>query len=162
VKLTYRKIHLIHSARPYVRGKSVIDIGCGDGLITASLGIDCKICGVDLGAEKLMNRYPGIRFGNFDATQNTLETDAEVALLFDVLEHLEIDARHNLLKALGRHCKTIIVNIPVEVNYEQIVEENVAPIDVWLGLLTLKFELIKMEKWKAREKEEYNFMVFQR
>lgn len=76
-----------HFARLVPRGASVLDVGCGDGLISALLQSrrpDVRVCGVDV----LVRKHTHIPIQMFDGHHLPFDDSAfDVVLLSDVLHH---------------------------------------------------------------------------
>jgi ubiquinone/menaquinone biosynthesis C-methylase UbiE len=98
-------------------GRSLIDVGCGDGAYTADLarrGNPSEIVGIDpspRAVEVAARRHPGLRFEVGAAAW--LEVSAEcfdVAVARGVLHHADDPAR--LLRAIGRVAETVVVIEP--------------------------------------------------
>jgi 2-polyprenyl-3-methyl-5-hydroxy-6-metoxy-1,4-benzoquinol methylase len=78
-------------ARPRLRGRRVVELGCGSGYGTASLaGAADLLVGVDRVAPDPASRVPGARYLRADLHHLSLrEQSFDAALSFQVIEHLE-------------------------------------------------------------------------
>jgi len=98
-------------------GRSLIDVGCGDGTYTADLarrGSPSAVIGIDpspRAVEAAGRRHPGLRFEVGDAAWLEATPDRfDVAVARGVLHHADDPAR--LVRAIGRVAGTLVVIEP--------------------------------------------------
>jgi SAM-dependent methyltransferase len=98
-------------------GRSLIDVGCGDGTYTAELarrGTPSVVIGIDpspRAVEAAGRRHPGLRFEVGDAAWLEATPDRfDVAVARGVLHHADDPAR--LVRAIGRVAGTLVVIEP--------------------------------------------------
>ena len=100
----------LHTAAATVRGKRVLDIGCGTGFWTefyASLG--AHYTGLDIAqvsVDQLATRYPDQRFARADVSDGVPGGPFDIVNVFDVLYHVTDEARW---QAALRHLAAAIV-----------------------------------------------------
>jgi len=80
-----------------VRGRSVLDVGCGTGFFTAYyLAHGAQVTGIDIAPtsiERLSKRHPEARFVLADVGETAIAERYDVVNAFDVLYHITDDAR---------------------------------------------------------------------
>jgi len=92
----------------------VLDVGCGNGFLTADLAKHCKyIIGIDISAGniKLAKINSGIEFICGDATTYLFNRTFDAIVLSNVLEH--INHRKIFLKRLAQHTDRFLIRVPM-------------------------------------------------
>lgn len=128
---------------PLIHKKSVIDVGCGNRLLTTCMSVYAQVKGIDIDDDICSYTYPH----TFD-----------VVTCFDVLEHVEDLNKAKLnIYDLCRYGGLIIVNQPEQCDKSQ-------PIDNQVELKDLEDlgKLIYLEHYQVGVNESYNFMVFRK
>jgi ubiquinone biosynthesis O-methyltransferase len=104
------------SARPYARGRSVLDVGCGAGFGANLLAeVAAQVTGIDYSAEAIdyaRSHYSrqNISFMVMDAQHLEFNTDFDLAVCFEVLEHVR-EPEHilrGIRSVLKRNSKVVI------------------------------------------------------
>lgn len=103
-----------------MRGKRFIEIGCGQGLLAASIAkeFDVKMDGIDLNMDALVLASQSSTFNNlyfYDILEQnlTLKHRYDACVLFDVIEHINNETA--FLEAVCFHLNThgfVLVNVP--------------------------------------------------
>lgn len=97
-----------------VQGKRVADLGCGDGYGSELLSWVCpEVIGVDVSEEALGHArecYSGPEFRQGDLTQPAGVPDADVAVCFEVLEHLHDGPA--LLRSVSSRVPRLLLSFP--------------------------------------------------
>ena len=108
-------------ARAGVTPASTLDVGCGDGALLSELyrrGFGGRLAGVEISAAaaalaaqrpgiESVERYDGIRLPAPDGVY-------DLGILSHVLEHVDDPA--TLLSEVGRACRAVLVEVPLEAN----------------------------------------------
>jgi len=95
---------------------SIIDLGCGNGGLIAEFlkrGIDGSFAGADISESAIRyarENVPGVNFFCLDLINNGLDENYDIAVLSEVLEHLENDSL--ILEKLAPRVKYVIVSVP--------------------------------------------------
>jgi ubiquinone/menaquinone biosynthesis C-methylase UbiE len=101
-KIKGRKILKIIRSKTDLRGKTILDVGCGYGGIIAAFLEDkknknSKIIGLDINKELTSfckKKFPKQKFITADATNIPLKTESvDIAILADVIEHVDNPAK---------------------------------------------------------------------
>jgi len=92
-----------------LKGKSVLDVGCGAGLYTAimrqeSVGAYTGVDITDAYFQELQTRFPGYAFIRKDVTADALEGAYDVILFMDVIEHIVNDEKCNFAFENFKRC----------------------------------------------------------
>lgn len=103
----------------------VLDIGCGDGVLTADMASKASwVDGIDSNPDRIKkakkyNMRVNTRYSVGDATSNRFVLIAyphrriyDVITMSNVLEHIETTKRIELLQYLGRNSKKILIRVP--------------------------------------------------
>ncbi|NPV90659.1 MAG: methyltransferase domain-containing protein [Firmicutes bacterium] len=111
--LTYQK-HVLHDILAVLPNnvQSILDVGCGDGLITNALPAAIKVVGLDLSEEALKRVNRETVLGN---VTNIPFPDAAFDLVManDILEHLTLQERIKGLAEIARVArKYVIITVP--------------------------------------------------
>jgi SAM-dependent methyltransferase len=91
-----------------VRGKSVLDVGCGLGDLLHHVrrrGLDCDYVGVDLSSEMIARcraRFPGVRFESVDILQTDLGRRFDYVVSFGIHSNVRLEDGAALLAAVTR------------------------------------------------------------
>ncbi len=90
-----------------VRGREVLDVGCGSGFFTAwYLSRGARVTGLDItstAVERLRVRHPDARFFQADVSEVALDRSYDLVNAFDVLYHIVEEARwERALRTLAR------------------------------------------------------------
>jgi len=143
-KVSARILKIINFIPNYIAGRTVLDVGCGNQLITTCMKVFAKsVKGIDI-----------------DDDIYTYKSDVQydVVTCFDVFEHL-----HNVpaaIEQVKKFCKPggfILVNQP-ELQHPTQPIDNIVPIEALFGL----GKLVYLEHYVFSQLiERYNFMVFQ-
>lgn len=161
VKISYRKVHLIELIKPYVENRKVYDIGCGDGLIAASLAFFCNMVAFDLDTEKAARRFKGLKFVDFNmVTDHSVPIGADFVLCLDVLEHIPEENESTVLARLAQMGDNVIINLPEQSTGDQIIEREIELTTLIRHFKPHKLRLRKLLHWRVSDEERYNFMVF--
>ena len=103
---------------PNVRGKSILDIGCGDGIIgtVSSADVDYKGLDINAGIYGVVDR-PDVKYiPDFSELLSAVEANVvDASLLIDVLEHT-YDFTDLFEKALANTRNFVFVTLPNEEN----------------------------------------------
>jgi len=102
----------------YLRPKSILDVGCGDGRLLGILDTieTRKRVGVDLSKRSVMFAkafYPEVEFYNKDA--NEIEQEFDVVVAMEVLEHVPDEDVSCFLRTLGKRARKgghVIISVP--------------------------------------------------
>jgi ubiquinone/menaquinone biosynthesis C-methylase UbiE len=110
-----QRIKNVFSLLPDVRGKRVLDVGCGMGTFTIETArVGAQSAGVDLAdaaitAAQAVARAEAVRAANFiraDAAQLPTESEqVDVAIAADLTEHLDASTLHRVLVEIRRTLK---------------------------------------------------------
>jgi SAM-dependent methyltransferase len=96
------------------RGRRVADLGCGDGYGTAMLAwVSPSVVGVDISAEAVEAarlKYPGVGYVVGDLREPDSVPGAEVAVCFEVLEHVPNAER--ILEVVGTRAPRLLMSMP--------------------------------------------------
>lgn len=93
--------------------KTIIDIGCGDGdLLHYFLNKDLELHGADLSATALAKVDASIKKYHIDLQSEQNLGQYDLAMAFDVLEHLTDSALKNAVNLLKKSRLYIVVNVP--------------------------------------------------
>jgi len=94
-----------------IKGKKVLDVGCGDGGFTSALaqaGAQCT--GVEVRDFGWEYSHPNLRFVQQDIlaseAQSVLGDDYDIILLRDVIEHISLPVKHEFMTALQKFAAT--------------------------------------------------------
>jgi len=143
-KISARILRILHYVPKYVINKDILDVGCGNRIITTCMSVYGNVTGIDI---------------DDDVYEYKTDKKYDVVCCFDVFEHLP-DVSKAIEKVRG-FCKPgglILVNQP-EVQHPIQPIDNLVPIDSLFGLGKLVF----LENYAfAHLGEVYNFMVFVR
>jgi SAM-dependent methyltransferase len=96
--------------------ESLIDLGCGNGGLIAELksrGLTGRFAGADVSESAVrcaQENVPGAKFFTMDLIHETLPEPYDIAVLSEVLEHLEDDS--GVLEKLAPRVKYVIVSVP--------------------------------------------------
>jgi SAM-dependent methyltransferase len=96
--------------------RTIIDLGCGNGGLIAEFlkrGIQGRFAGADISESAIRyakENVPGADFFCLDLINNGLIENYDIAVLSEVLEHLENDAA--ILEKLAPRVKYVIVSVP--------------------------------------------------
>lgn len=115
MKITKRKVELVKLISNIVHSTdNVLDVGCGDGFITACLSNYCRIAGGDLDTEYTKARFPSLELHNVDITKEGYgDKLCDVVLCLDVLEHIEEDKHRQVVDMLKKATiRLLIINVP--------------------------------------------------
>lgn len=140
----------------------VLDVGCGDGFITACVGTICAtIVGLDRCVNKAIKPSPKLNFIECDIVNDVYRTeDADVVMLLDVLEHIPEEREEVFLKHMVCMAKKrLILNIPFQQDESQPLDRKVDHYKI-IDLLSHYAELTYFKKIHIRRNEHYYFMVF--
>jgi SAM-dependent methyltransferase len=96
------------------RGRDVVDLGCGDGYGTAMLSwVARSAVGIDLNSDAVTaasRKYPGVNYCVGDLTVADTIPATEVAVCFEVLEHIAEPGR--VLEAIAPRVQRLLVSKP--------------------------------------------------
>lgn len=128
-EIAFEHLHRYHSASELVRGKSVLDIACGEGYGTALLAQYAgKAIGVDIDPaciEYAREKYKGnnIEFVEGRADAIPLKSGSmDIVVSYETIEHLEEKDQHAFLKEIRRVLKKdgkLIISTPDKANYTE-------------------------------------------
>src|SRR4051812_37369967 len=91
---------------------SVLDVGCGDGLITNAIPLHIKVVGLDPSAHALQHVRRESRTGTISAMPFK-DRSFDLVMTTDVLEHLPADVLEQAIKELTRVArKYILICVP--------------------------------------------------
>jgi trans-aconitate 2-methyltransferase len=126
---------------PFVRTESnVLDIGCGIGIVTSKIAARVSrghVWGVDLGRENIWYASQTIRKANltfleadvvtdFEAVRQRLSAKMDVVTMVDVIEHIPVEARPDLLvkiRALCSNDAVLVLTYPSP-QYQEFLREH--------------------------------------
>lgn len=149
--VTPRMHEIINEVYKYMYNETVLDVGCGNRIITTFMSLHNNVTGIDI-EEDIYTWYP------------EKQTKYSVVCLFDVLEHLEkpwtiLGKVDDLLLTNG----TFWVNLPEQEDINQPYDKSV---DVYKLIHHLRtqylFKLLKLRWYAISENESYNFMIFRK
>lgn len=128
-----RTSKVIHQALGCIKGKRVIDIGCGDGIFTQELialnpefvtGIDPNDAAIDV-AKKTMSHIKNIEFHAIDVYKIPLIKKYDIAIIRGVLHHL--DQVEKAIEIVCNIAQEIVVAEPNGYNPVLKIMEKVSP-----------------------------------
>lgn len=146
--VTPRMHEIINEIYKYMYGETVLDIGCGNRIITSFMSLHNKVTGIDI-EEDIYKYKTDIKFSSI--------------CLFDVLEHLErrrdvIEIINKLLLQNGK----LWINQPEQEDQSQPYDRFV-DFELLISLLRKQNYRLLYQKWYAIGKNEsYNFMIFRK
>jgi 2-polyprenyl-3-methyl-5-hydroxy-6-metoxy-1,4-benzoquinol methylase len=141
----------------------VLDIGCGDGYITAMMAMFAKVSGWDRDIPPAVkSRFPYVRFR--DCPIEDLATEKySIVTVFDVLEHVPPQERAAML-CLVRDCLQkgglLILNQPEAADKSQPFDSPISVTEATNLCQDHGFKLIQLNHYAFSPQEQYNFMVF--
>lgn len=106
---------------PRYPGESVLDIGCGDGVVNSLMEASCKYTGLDIDDACIYEQKhdnPNVRYLKSDQIGELMSNDGpwDTVLLLDVIEHTK--GFTTLFEmALSRANRHVIVSLPNELNF---------------------------------------------
>jgi len=147
IKLTPRVLYIFSKIIPFIPGKMVLDVGCGNKLITTAMSYYAKVDGIDLDS---------------DITKHTPNCIYDIVTCFDVLEHLTdlVKAMQNIIYA----CKPggfVVINLPEQSDKSQPID-NLIYVPSLIQDVEKELKLIRLEWYKIGYNESYNYIVFRK
>ena len=129
--LAYEHLHRYYYASQFVSGKTVLDLGSGEGYGSAILARTAsKVTGVDISSdavEHARNRYgyPNLEFltGSMTAVPVPISHQFDLVTCFEAIEHIE--KQHELLGEIARMLKPdgiLIVSTPNKSAYDESIQ----------------------------------------
>lgn len=149
VRISGRVLTILRFLSSVLRGGTVLDVGCGNGLISTAMSIYSKnVTGIDI---------------ETDICEFEPDTRYQTVTCFDVLEHIHKDKR---AKAVWNMCRlaehNVVFNIPNHTDESQPYDEKVD----WIWLIEYMssqgFRLNYFSHYVISDIEAYNFMEFVR
>lgn len=148
VRLTPRVINIIAQATPWIKGRTVFDVGAGNCFISNCMSVNARsVATIDIEEDVV----------EFD----TLDTH-DVVTCFDMLEHIPQKDLTNVLYKLAKWSDDLIIfNQPEQEDKSQPLD-NLVEVEVIMRALKSDFKLIYLDNFIVSQNESYNFMVFQK
>lgn len=159
MRVSARKVAIARFLTPYLKHKpKILDVGCGDGYLTAIMSLFGAVTGFDLDVDFQKKRSPDINF-----VCDLPDTKFNIITAFDVLEHIP-DYSETVSLIAARLCKDglFIVNLPESQDKKQPFDKLVFIQELLAICTNNNLQLIKYEKYSVSCKEAYNFSVFQK
>jgi 2-polyprenyl-3-methyl-5-hydroxy-6-metoxy-1,4-benzoquinol methylase len=108
--------HKIELLKRYLRGKSVLDFGCGSGEILAAMPATCRRVGLDISADGIAlakRDYPGVDFRVLDLEKEAINVRFDTGIALDVFEHLSNPEKvlKKITDLANKKC-TLIMSVP--------------------------------------------------
>lgn len=148
--------HTRRILRSYMKGinfDSIIDIGCGTGILLNSLNLENKkVKGVDIsstGIKVCKKKMPKGSFEVMNIEKKVPKETYDLGFCSEVLEHIEDDLK--AMKNLRKLCKTIIISVPsgkygkddeIQGHYRRYSSKEMIE-----KLILAGFKIIKYENW---------------
>lgn len=142
-KITARILTIVSYLPSFIIGKKILDVGCGNELLTTCMKVYADVDGIDID-EDILKYESDIKY--------------DVVTCFDVFEHLtDVPKAIEQVKKLCKPGGLILVNQPEQQDPKQ-------PID---NLVTLRElmdlgKLVFLDNYSVFKNESYFFMVFVR
>lgn len=127
LKITKRKLWLVEKIIKIINNQNktqnVLDVGCGDGFITACLANYCNIAGIDL-AKPEWKEGKNLKFFEIDIEKFDIKTEnkCDIVLFLDTIEHIKKENELLVLyKIFNLAEKMVLISFPFNnVNGNQI------------------------------------------
>ena len=149
-RVTPRVIKLSMFLPPLIGGKRVIDVGCGNRMLTDIMSLYAHVTGIDI---------------EEDITEYKTDKKYDVVTCLDVLEHIPEDKLGEALRNLWRLCLRggyVVINLPEQQDESQPLDRKIKPIELITKYRLFDMKLVKLQWFKITDNESYNFMVFRR
>lgn len=111
--LPYQK-HVLNDLLALIPGdvNSILDVGCGNGLITNTLSESIKVVGLDISSEALRHVYRDKVVGDITALPFS-DSSFDLVMANDVIEHLSSADRNRGMRELARvAAKYLLITVP--------------------------------------------------
>lgn len=142
LRVSARNLRILAEVPRWIHGKTVLDVGCGNGFITTCMSVYATVKGIDI---------------DDDIQTYNEAAEYDVVTCFDVLEHIpNLEAALTNIVGLVKFCGLIIINQPEQTDASQPID-NLVPVDRLLSL----GKLLYFENYKVGKNESYNFVVIQ-
>jgi SAM-dependent methyltransferase len=135
-----------------IRFKSIIDVGCGTGILLESLDKNLEKAGVDIsesGIEICRQKMPEGRFRVMDIGKEIPKGKYDLCTCSEVLEHVKDDQK--AMKNLRKICNYLVISVPcgkygeddkVQGHYRRYSEK-----DMFKKLEKAGFKILRYERW---------------
>jgi len=160
LSISARKLAVIYHLMPYLQhGPKILDVGCGDGYITAAMSLFGDVTGFDLDVEIQKKRWPTVKFVNEFPENDKFN----IVTAFDVLEHLRQNVFDQtfvtIIKCIYQY-GLFILNLPEGRDLTQPLSNLLSVRQILIGCEDKGLRLEKLDRYKISDREIYNFMVF--